>query len=274
MSGVGRLVSISACAALLSVVVVVGGALSMVAADEADEGVLSGPPGPLWEEPADEWIAPGWEEPDCEAYGVPRDWLSHWFPWRRGRHIGWGQPLEGTSWLNRPMYVGGFVGPWMGDTLVNGRVNQEHGTFSGVWLGRDGGHYWGYELRVSLLYVDTYYEPERRLGDRSRNVIGDVNLLYYPWGDARWRPYASLGVGLASFHFVDELDRAVSHTGVSLPLGLGLKYQLRRSLAFRLDWKNNLVFGGHGIETTHNWSVTGGFEWHWGDGSSVSYDPW
>lgn len=249
----------------------VAGALTLSgAAGHAADHSASSP----WEQTDEPWLADQWEEHCQESFWSPRGWLTRLRERHKHRHVGWGQPLEGTSWLNRPMYAGLFVGPWMGDTLVSGRVNQEHGVFSGLWLGCDGGHYWGGELRLSLLYVDTHYGPEYRDGEDTRNLVGDFSLLYYPWGDSRWRPYASLGVGVTSFHFVDDRDQQLSHTGLSLPLGIGLKYQWRRRFALRVDFKDNLVFGGNGIETTHNWSVIGGFEVHWGDGTSPSYDPW
>ena len=35
-------------------------------------------------------------------------------PRYRIRHLGLGQPLTGTSWLNRPYYSGAFGGTWLG----------------------------------------------------------------------------------------------------------------------------------------------------------------
>ena len=50
----------------------------------------------------------------------------------------------------------------------------------------------------------------------------------------------------------------------------GVKYLWGNQLALRLDVKDNLIFGGHGVDTTHNWSLTGGFEFHWGSGTSAT----
>ena len=104
----------------------------------------------------------------------------------------------------------------------------------------------------------------------SRNVVGDANVLYYPWGDSRWRPYGSIGLGIAGFHYVDDRNRTVNHTGLSLPLGLGVKYLCRKWLAMRLDIKDNIVFGGNGLDATNNLSLVAGVEIHWGPKSSCA----
>ena len=190
------------------------------------------------------------------------------------RHLGFGQPLQGTSWLNRPYYVGAFAGTWLGESLISGEVDQGTGFFSGYWLGTDLNHYWGSELRLSLFYVNTSFAADGSPGIRSRNLVGDMNLLYHPWGDSRWRPYGSIGLGVAGFHFADHNSVAVDHTGLQLPIGFGVKYLCRNWLAVRLDVKDNIVFGGNGVETTSNWSFLGGVEVHWGAKSSTRYYPW
>ena len=164
------------------------------------------------------------------AWGLA-GWLAQRLPNQPRRHIGLGRPLQGTSWLNRPWYAGWFVGPWFGDTLITDRVDQDTGFFGGFWLGQDLAHYWGSELRLSYFYADIAYLPDHYSGGSTRNILGDINLLYYPWGDSRWRPYTSLGLGLAGFHFVDRQDVAVDHTQVAIPYGFGVKYQSRRFLA-------------------------------------------
>ncbi|MFO7906115.1 MAG: outer membrane beta-barrel protein [Planctomycetota bacterium] len=184
-----------------------------------------------------------------------------------------GQPLHGTSWLNRPYYASAFSGTWLGDTLISGQVSQESGFFSGVRLGTDLNHYWGSELRFSLFYINTTFSDGSR-GTDSRNLVGDANLLHYPWGDSRWRPYGSIGLGFAGVHFSDQNGAAVDHTGLQLPVGLGVKYLWRNWLAWRLDIKDNIAFSGNGVNTTDNWSFVGSVEVHWGSKSSTRYAPW
>src|SRR5439155_10987161 len=44
-------------------------------------------------------------------------WFAHGDPNDPQRHIGLGQPLSGTSWRNRPIFFGMFVGGVMMDDL-------------------------------------------------------------------------------------------------------------------------------------------------------------
>ncbi len=230
----------------------------------------TGPPSSQWQydEGGDQWMSPMTEDvapPGGILAGLPQHPL---------RHMGFGEPLQGTSWLNRPYYVGGFVGTWLGESLIGGQVDQGTGFFSGFWLGTDFNHYWGGELRTSLFYVNTSFAATGQPGLESRNLVGDANLLYYPWGDSRWRPYGTIGLGFAGFHFTDTEYRTVNHTGVLLPIGLGVKYLCRNWLAVRMEIKDNVVFGGNGVDTTGSWSFVGGVEVHWGSKSAARYYPW
>ena len=102
----------------------------------------------------------------------------------------------------------------------------------------------------------------------------DASVLYYPWGDARWRPFATLGFGVVGFHFQDRSGQGFDQTIVHLPIGLGLKYKWQPIFAFRLDLKDNLAFGTSRLDTMHNWSLTCGVELRWGGDSSKRYFPW
>ena len=50
------------------------------------------------------------------------NWFAHGDPNDPYRHIGLGQPLIGTSWRNRPIYFGAFVGGIMMDDIVPNRI--------------------------------------------------------------------------------------------------------------------------------------------------------
>ncbi len=208
-----------------------------------------------------------------QSWAAPEPMLTEVPPhrwWRFGRP----QPLQGTSWLNRPYYAGAFGGTWLGESLVGGEVDQGSGFFGGYWLGTELNHTWGSELRASLFYVNTSFPQLDQAGVESRNFVVDANLLYHPWGDSRWRPYGSIGLGIAGFHFAGQDNAALNHTGLSLPIGLGVKYLCRNWLAVRLDIKDNIVFGGNGVDTTGSWSFVGGVEVHWGSKTSKRYAPW
>ena len=195
------------------------------------------------------------------------------------RHIGKGHPLIGTSWLNRPLHAGWFFGGLIGSDPIGGRVGQGGDVFGGYRLGLDFDHYWGTELRFGFAalgitdnpaLIDPQSPPPPR---DDRILFVDAHLLYYPWGDAQWRPYASLGLGVASFRFNDAVGQSFSEVLFHVPIGIGAKYQVRRWCAFRVDVMDNLAVGTSSLDTMHNVSCTVGVELHSG-GFRTSYYPW
>ncbi len=189
------------------------------------------------------------------------------------RHIGKGRPLMGTSWLNRPFHADWFAGALFGDNLIGGRVDQGNDLFGGYRLGWDMDHYWGGEVRFGWSAPELVGPQDQPLGQTGDVFVGDINLLYYPWGDARWRPYLLMGAGVANFSFMDENGVHYDTTLVGMPVGGGLKYALRQWLALRAELLDNMAFGNHGIEAQHNVSLTLGVEVHWG-AITRSYWPW
>jgi hypothetical protein len=188
------------------------------------------------------------------------------------RSIGLGEPLVGTSWLNRPWYVGPFIGGIFNDDLISGRVRQNNSALGGIRLGRDFDHYWGIEGRFG------YSNPHITLDDGtpigvSRNYLADASLLYYPWGDSRWRPYISLGMGQATFRFTDDLGHVVHESLFSMPLSVGVKYFDCPWMTFRFDFTENIAFGSHNLESQANFSLGAAVEFRFG-GRRPSYFPW
>jgi hypothetical protein len=191
------------------------------------------------------------------------------------RHQGQGEPLVGASWLNRPFYTGFFLGGLHGDTLIPGEINQSIGFFGGFRLGWDYDTYWAIETRLGLseLGLDFIDEPSVD-GLGTDIVIWDASFVYYPWGDSRWRPYLTVGIGLVDYDFLDELGLRHSDAVVGVPWGGGLKYRLSDWIALRFDFLDNVAFGGRaGFETMNNLSLTGGLEFRFG-GARKSYFPW
>jgi hypothetical protein len=223
-------------------------------------------------EPPEAWLNPDWAGDAASSGG--EGWLAHKLPHYRARHAGLGEPLRNTSWLNRPVYAGWFIGDRSGGTLARDAFELSPGLFTGAWLGYDLSHYWGSEIRLGLNYGNITYIPSGDADTSSRNPLADFSLLYYPWGDSRLRPYGALGLGIGSFHFSDPLGNPIDHTGLSLPLGLGVKYLCGNRWALRFDVRDNIIFGGGGLNTINSWSVIGGIEYHWGSGASPQYYPW
>jgi len=189
------------------------------------------------------------------------------------RHVGLGNPLIGTSWRNRPWHIGWLFGGMFGDNLIRRRLSQDEDIFGGYRFGWDFDHYWGTELRFAFANLDlTDLQTASNDHGTSRDHFWDVHLLYYPWGDASWRPYLTLGFGLASFYFQDDNLQSINKTVLGLPFGVGVKYYWDRWLAVRFDIMNNWSLGAQDLTTMHNVSLAAGVEVRFG-GNRKSYYP-
>lgn len=207
------------------------------------------------------------------------------FPWNRtpGRNQGVGEPLVNDSWLWAPFGVGWYMGYMDGTTFVNGWTGAKSGYFGGYHLNWDFDHYWGTEFRygfASLAQWDTHllYEahglPDPRFGKRHATLkYGDFSFLYYPWGDARWRPYAKMGIGWGYVKFTDLNYKLWSNSTMAIPMGVGLKYRYSRRIVFRIEMMDNFLFGERGINPQHNLSLTSGVEIRFG-GARKAYWPY
>ncbi|MFO0896767.1 MAG: outer membrane beta-barrel protein [Pirellulales bacterium] len=236
-----------------------------------------------------DWIGPnpnqpgmaltaGEEEPQQHSH-----WLVSWLGmdyWGKPlaeepRFTGRGRPLLRGSWMNRPWSISWYFGGMFAQGLVPGEVNQGSGGFGGVRLGWDFDPYMGAEMRLGQAKPSIDYPvPSVLVRDNSRAVVWDFSFLYYPWGDAKWRPYGLLGLGLAQFEYHDQNDRLFNQLLLGLPWGVGLKYRWDDRLAIRVELLDNVAFGAPGgLTTMNNISVTGGAEFRFG-GARKSYWPW
>jgi len=178
-----------------------------------------------------------------------------------------------TSWLNRPMSFGVFFGQIWGDDLISGHVRQSNGFFGGYTLGNDLNINWGWEARLGLSTLDITDDQMpvvRRTGDV---ILGDLNLHYYPWSNARWRPYGTFGFGVAYFDFNDELGNPIEKGTFAMPIGVGMKYLIGRGSVLRVELTDNIAFSTGRMNTQHNLSLTAGLELRFG-GVQRSYWPW
>jgi hypothetical protein len=213
------------------------------------------------------------------------------------RFRGPGQPLIQESWRLRPLSFGGFYGFVQGSQLIDDWAYEEQGMIGGMTLGWDFHHYFGCEMRLAFgrvvigdnsraieaqIAADDAAglgaaDPARRRFDNGRDndiFLWEVSVLYYPWGDSRWRPYATLGVGMTSVDFIDRLSTVYQDAFFTLPFGLGVKYLHSDCLAFRLELMDHMAFGGgKPIETLHHLSITAGMEVRFG-GARRAYWPW
>ncbi|MCA9142313.1 MAG: hypothetical protein H6821_15320 [Planctomycetaceae bacterium] len=210
--------------------------------------------------------------PTLPATWHPKHWL-HPDPNDPVRSTGIGNPLKGTSWRNRPFHIGWMIGGLIGDTLIDGSVDQKDGLYGGYRLGWDFDHYWGTELRYAFAaqeLVDLQGTVPLASG---ADYFWDINLLYYPWGDAEWRPFASVGLGVAAFGFKDANQTQYDEALLTIPIGIGVKHYYRPWLALRTSLVDNLSFGSQGLDTMHNVSLSFGVEAHFG-GPRNTYFPY
>jgi hypothetical protein len=199
-------------------------------------------------------------------------WFSHSDPNDPGRHVGLGQPLTGTSWRNRPWFFGTFVGGVLLDDLVPGRIYQNDTSFVGARLGLDFDHFWGLESRWAFARPDLANAIGAPL-PASRDYFTDLSLVYYPWGDARWRPYLLAGLGFQTYRFNNDLGQRISEAAFEVPLGAGIKYFYGPWFTLRFDFADNLAVGNARISGMHNISLMMGAEFRFG-GRRRSYFPW
>ena len=197
--------------------------------------------------------------------GFPRLALQFSIP--EERHQGRGDPLVRTSWINRPIHVDLLSGGLFTGELVTGSANATNGIIVGTRIGWDLSHYLGGELRLA----------QANVGLQGRYDTGDirfydVSVLYYPWGDSRFRPFTTFGLGISQYTFTDPLALPAKDTLLNVPFGLGFKYLARPNLALRMELLDNLGFGSSWMRTQNNLSLTGGFELKMG-GSRRNYFP-
>lgn len=189
------------------------------------------------------------------------------------RHVGRGDPLVGTSWLNRPWNASWFFGGLVGDELQSGDVAFDDGWIGGYRFGYDFDHYWGAEARYGFGHPSLVnLANDLPLGGGQIEFL-DASLLYYPWGDAAWRPYAFIGLGAAWLAFQDEDQRYLHVSALTMPWGLGVKRRLDKHWVLRMEVADQFIFAADGADAMHQWTVTGGVEVHFG-GRRPSYFPW
>jgi hypothetical protein len=220
--------------------------------------------------------------PGAMAFGGFRHWLQNTPFFGNGvddirdprRHWGVGVPLEGTSWRNRPWHAGFLIGMLDGGEVANGTVLQDSGMLLGIHIGNDFDHYWGWEFRAATAQVDlNRLDTGAPLAQDGRNTYYDLNLLYYPLGDTRWRPYFLVGIGASTHGFADIEGNSYDETTATMPIGLGMKYFVRPGTSIRADFINNISFGTENAAGSDNISLSIGLDWHFG-GSRKVYYPW
>ena len=215
-----------------------------------------------------------------------------------GRNRGMGRPMTNESWLFRPFSAGWFMGAMVGGPLIDDWLGISHGYTTGFRFGWDQNYYWGLETQFTYAemglwdsdrakhdrrewYVDRGWDTDDPALDRLVNTRRSmevyqfaVSAMYYPWGDSRWRPYLSLGVGGTRMQYTDIFTTGGKQTFFVLPIGIGIKYHWNDWLAVRFECSDSIsVPGGGGLRSVHNVSFNGALELRFG-GARTAYWPW
>lgn len=190
-----------------------------------------------------------------------------------GRSIGAGEPLRGTSWLNRPYEVSYQVGAFLLNEPPSVNAGTDNALFGALHFGQDFTHYLGAEFRIGV--SNTELNPATTGGGAQSDTltIADLTTVYYPWGDSRLRPYLRSGIGLTDLEFTDGAGGRAKETLLTIPVGLGVKYLNWRSVAWRAEIVNHLALGNGASRTLNSYTLTFGVEHRFG-GVSPGYWAW
>ena len=236
-----------------------------------------------FDHPSDGDHEPGCHCPECEFYAHEQGW-DEAAMWGHGlpalmlpgsglagslfsaseRHVGRGQPLHGTSWLNRPYEVGLETGALFMANRVAPHVRSNNDVMGALHLGWDWDHYWGTQVRVAWSTPAIGSGTSAAPPDSSDLFIYDLSMMFYPWGDSKVRPYYRFGIGLTDIEYVNTYDLEQDATLFTIPFGFGIKYQSQRWMAWRAELIDNLAFGQSGTGTLSNFTLSFGAEWRFG----------
>jgi hypothetical protein len=263
---------------------------SMIVTDGGDDAAIE------YGTPAEDMFSPGMDqgmpyvmqregEPfQPQSYGAPADlpprtyspWLTRLgfrHSYTHGRNVGWGRPLVGTSWLNRPFYYGATLGPmWMTRRLADS-VGRDVDLIGSVFIGCDWDYYWGSEFQYAYATPELINSADPDAPHENRMVHWNYSLMYYPWGDSTIRPYWRLGVGDSKFDFPTDSGSRHDEWLFTFPVGVGVKYPVRRWLAARGEFTDLISWGDNGVASQHNLTLTFGLECRFG-ARRKSFWPW
>ena len=181
-----------------------------------------------------------------------------------GRATGKGIPLRTTSWLNRPYEFGLDTGAFIMGKRASGNNARNNDLMAAAHLGADWDHYWGAQARIAWSTPEFVSSVDSTSQTSDSILIYDVSLLYYPWGDSRIRPYYRLGLGLTDLDFINNDGIREDNTMLTMPLGIGIKYQSERWLAIRAEAVDHFTWGQNSASSMQNFTLTLGFEWRYG----------
>jgi outer membrane protein with beta-barrel domain len=190
-----------------------------------------------------------------------------------GRNVGYGWPLVGTSWLNRPYYVGGTLGLLGTANRIEDNVRPDVDVFGGLIVGWDWDYYWGSEVQFERSTPEFTNRLNPTVPSGEVMNLWSYDAMYYPWGDSAVRPYWRLGLGSTYVDYVSDGGHRRDEELWTFPIGVGVKYPIYHWLAARFEFTDHLALGNRGVNTLNDLTLTCGLEWHFG-AHPQSYWPW
>ena len=237
------------------------------------QGMPAKLPTMLWPSDAEpEWHGPFSKEPPW-YYSPCLARLGFRYEYTHGRNVGWGWPMGGTSWMNRPYYLGVGLGPIWLTRPMGPHVTLDTDTYANFVVGWDWEYYWGseFEFGYATPEVRNRLQWDAHRGDRLHHF--SYNLFYYPWGDSALRPYWRFGLGGSEFDYPTDDGHRIDEVLLTFPWGIGVKYPFRKTWAIRTEVVDYWSIGHSNVDTQHNIAWTFGIEWRFGV-RSKSYWPW
>ncbi len=211
--------------------------------------------------------------PPPSTYCRCMPWFGFRHSYTHGRNVGWGLPLVGSSWLNRPYYFGATLGPMWLTARPRHNVPRDVDVIGSVFWGWDWDYYWGSEFQYSYATPELHNTADPNHLVTNRLVSWNYSFMYYPWGDANLRPFWRLGFGDTKFDIPLESGLRQDEWLFATPFGVGMKYSFRRWLAGRIEFTDQLSWGERGVATQHNLTLNFGLEMRYG-AKRKSYFPW
>jgi hypothetical protein len=239
--------------------------------DLADSPYLSPPIEELSVEPK-----PPIELPEEEYFGSPNTCRSkHHAKGKLCRFVeSISEPMQGQSWLSRPLSIGFEAGGIWGGELLDDQVDSSSGKLVMLTLGWDHTNWHGYEVRFGYSVIDTFNILPPHDPRNTKLGLFDVSALLYPFQDARFRPFFRFGLGLQTYKFITNYGNEVDNIIAAGNIGVGMKFLFDRHVAFRMEFIDNIGFGdGLDMGMLHDTQLTFGAEFRFG-GMHKSYWPW
>ncbi len=242
-------------------------------APENDEEPLYVVAPPRWQPGDIDWLerqhrvaADAFDDRRVEAAPLlPAPPRSFWQRWREQRQAVRRQP---GSWQRYPFYFEKFTGVINVNEPVYNLIHNGVGNLFGGRWGWDFARSMGVETRLGYVRSTLNDTLHPLIPAHENFLFWDADLMFYPFGDTKWRPFAMLGMGLVDLGYIDDHGREWHQQLITMPFAVGVKYRLNNLNALRLDVTDNVIFGnnhgGNGQHVMHNISVLFAFERRFG----------